>query len=89
MQQMIHLQFPSTLGLDFSGVVKQVGEDVSSDFNQGNEVCGQAGVPIGGSGAFSDVALTNATSIAHKPKTLGHIEAAALPLLVLALGRGL
>src|SRR5215204_1513203 len=34
MQQMIRLQFPSTLGLDFSGVIKQVGEDVSSDFSQ-------------------------------------------------------
>jgi alcohol dehydrogenase len=81
MQQMIHLQFPSTLGLDFSGVVKQVGEGVPSGFNQGNEVYGQAGVPIGGSGAFSDVAVATATSIANKPKTLGHIEAAALPLV--------
>ena len=81
MQQMIHLQFPSTLGLDFSVVIKEVGEDVSSDFNQGDEVYGQAGVPTGGSGAFSDVALTTATSIAHKPKTLDHIEAAALPLV--------
>jgi alcohol dehydrogenase len=81
MQQMIHLQFPSTLGLDFFGIVKQVGEDVSSDFNQGDGVYGQAGVPMGGSGSFSDVALANATSIAHKPKTLGHMEAAALPLV--------
>ena len=81
MQQMIHLQFPSTLGLDFSGVVKQVGEDVSSDFNRGDEVYGQAGVPTGGSGAFSDVALATATSIAHKPKTLDHKEAAGLPLV--------
>ena len=28
-QQMIHLQFPFTLGMDFSGVIKQVGEGVS------------------------------------------------------------
>ena len=55
MQQMIRLQFPSTLGLDFSGVIKQVGEDVSSDFSQGDEVYGQAGVPSGGSGAFSEM----------------------------------
>jgi alcohol dehydrogenase len=81
MQQMIHLQFPSTLGLDFSGVIKQVGEDVSSDFSQGDEVYGQAGVPSGGSGTFSEMSLASATSIAHKPKTLGHIEAAALPLV--------
>ena len=81
MQQMIHLQFPSTLGMDFSGVIKQVGEDVSSDFKQGDEVYGQAGVPSGGSGAFSELALANATSIAHKPKRLSHIQAAALPLV--------
>ena len=73
MQQMIRLQFPSTLGLDFSGVIKQVGEDVSSGFSQGDEIYGQAGVPSGGSGAFSEMALASATSIAHKPKTLGHI----------------
>jgi alcohol dehydrogenase len=81
MQQMIHLQFPSTLGMDFSGVIKQVGEDVSSDFKQGDEVYGQAGVPSGGSGAFSELALANATSIAHKPKRLTHTQAAALPLV--------
>src|SRR5207249_10035124 len=45
MQQMIPLQFPSTLGMDFSGVIKRVGERViSSDFKQGDEVYGQAGV---------------------------------------------
>jgi alcohol dehydrogenase len=81
MQQMIHLQFPSTLGLDFSGIVEQVGQDVTSDFKQGNEVYGQAGVPSGGSGAFSEFALANVTSIAHKPKRLSHEEAAALPLV--------
>lgn len=81
MQQMIHLQFPSTLGMDFSGVIKQVGEGVSSDFKQGDEVYGQAGVTSGGSGAFAELALTNVTSIAHKPKTLNHLEAAALPLV--------
>ena len=42
MQQMISLQFPSTLEMDFSGVIKQVGEGVSpSDFKQGDEVYGQ------------------------------------------------
>jgi NADPH:quinone reductase-like Zn-dependent oxidoreductase len=36
MQQVIPLQFPSTIEMDFSGVVKQVGEGNStSDFKQG------------------------------------------------------
>ena len=82
MQQMIPLQFPSTLGMDFSGVIKQVGEGVSpSDFKQDDEVYGQAGVTNGGSGAFAELALANAERIAHKPKRLSHVEAAALPLV--------
>jgi alcohol dehydrogenase len=82
MQQMISLQFPSTLGIDFSGIIKQVGEGVSpSDFKQGDEVYGQAGVISGGSGAFAEMALANTESIANKPKRLSHVEAAALPLV--------
>lgn len=81
MQQMIHLQFPSTLGMDFSGIIKQAGEEISSDFKQGDEVYGQAGIPSGGSGAFAEQALASVTSIANKPKTLDHSEAAALPLV--------
>ena len=82
MQQMIKLQFPSTLGMDFSGVIKQVGEKVtSSDFKQGDEVYGQAGVTNGGSGAFAELALANIEHIAHKPKRLNHLEAAAIPLV--------
>jgi alcohol dehydrogenase len=77
-QQMIPLQFPSTLGMDFSGIVKQVGEGVSpSEFKQGDEVYGQAGVVSGGSGAFAEMALANTESIAYKPNKLTHVEAAA------------
>ena len=66
--------------MDFSGVVKQVGEGVvPSEFKQGDEVYGQAGVVNGGSGAFAEMALANKESIAHKPKGLSHPESAALP----------
>jgi len=89
-QQMIQLQFPSTLGIDFSGVIKQAGEGVSnSDFKQGDEVYGQAGVTNGGSGAFSEMALAKTDSIANKPKRLSHIEAAALPLVGVSAWRAL
>jgi alcohol dehydrogenase len=77
-QQMMPLQFPSTLGWDFSGVIEKVGQGVS-DFNQGDEVYGQAPEPTGGSGAFAEIALANASSIAHKPKTLSLQQAAGLP----------
>ena len=89
-QQMIQLQFPSTMGMDFSGVVKQVGEGVfNSEFNQGDEVYGQAGVVNGGSGAFAEMALAKTESISNKPKRLSHAEAAALPLVGVSAWRAL
>ena len=79
MQKMIPLQFPSTMGMDFSGVIEKVGNSVP-DLKRGDEVYGQAGVVNGGSGAFAEMALAKGDSMAHKPKTLTHQEAAALPL---------
>jgi len=82
MQQLIPIPFPSTVGMDFSGVIKQLGEGAtSSDLKQGDEVYGQAGVANGGSGAFTELALVNVDHIAHKPKRLDHLLAAALPLV--------
>ncbi len=80
MQQMIPLQFPSPLGMDFSGIVEKVGQGVS-DFRQGDDVYGQASILSGGSGAFAEMALANANTIARKPKSLTHQEAAGLPLV--------
>ena len=78
-KQMAPLQFPATLGIDFSGAIEKVGEGVPSDLKQGDEVYGQAGVLMGGSGAFAEMALAKADIIAHKPITLSHEEAAGLP----------
>jgi alcohol dehydrogenase len=80
-KQMAPLQFPATLGMDFSGVIEKVGKAVSPDLKQGDEVYGQAGVLAGGSGAFAEMALAKADKIAHKPKTLTHEQAAGLPLV--------
>jgi NADPH:quinone reductase-like Zn-dependent oxidoreductase len=80
MQQMMPLQFPSPLGMDFSGVIEKVGQGVS-EFRQGDEVYGQASLMSGGSGAFAEMALANADTIAHKPESLSHPEAAGLPLV--------
>jgi len=80
MQEMIPLQFPSLLGMDFSGVIEKVGQGVL-EFRQGDEVYGQASIMSGGSGAFAEMALANADTIAYKPKRLSHLEAAGLPLV--------
>ena len=90
-QQMAPLQFPSTLGADFSGVIKQLGEGASnSGLKQGDEVYGQASAVFsGGSGAFAELALVDKDRIAHKPKTLNHIEAAGLPTVGVSAWQGL
>jgi alcohol dehydrogenase len=81
MQQMVPLQFPSTLGIDFSGIIERLGENISSEFKQGDEVYGQASVSNGGSGAYAELSLANKDTVEHKPKSVNHLEAAALPLV--------
>jgi alcohol dehydrogenase len=73
-------RFNSNFHQRFSGVIKQVGEGVSA-FKQGEEVYGQAAVSTGGSGAFAEIDLAKADTIAHKPRNLSHAESAALPLV--------
>src|SRR3712207_2522936 len=71
-KQMAPLQFPATLGMDFSGVIEKLGgESVSSssDLKQGDEVYGQAGVLAGGSGAFAEIALAKTDKIADRKST--------------------
>jgi alcohol dehydrogenase len=86
-KEMVPLQFPATLGSDFSGVIEKVGERLSStstsisDLKLGDEVYGHAGAFAGGSGAFAEMALAKADTIAHKPRTLDHKQAAGLPLV--------
>ena len=79
MKQMAPLQFPATLGGDFSGVVTEVGDGVSG-FEKGDEIYGQAGITRSGSGSFAEFATADVNTAAHKPKNLSHVEAAALPL---------
>ncbi|HYA83123.1 MAG TPA: NADP-dependent oxidoreductase [Candidatus Bathyarchaeia archaeon] len=52
-----------------------------NNVKQGKEVYGQASVVTGGSGAFAEMAVAKADSIADKPRNLSHTEAAALPLV--------
>jgi alcohol dehydrogenase len=83
LQQIMPIEFPATLGWDFSGIVEKIGAGVS-DIKQGEEVYGQSSVAIGGSGTFAEMALANADNIAQKPKTLSHEEAAGLPTVGVA-----
>ncbi len=79
MSKMISLQFPATLGGDFSGVVSETGSGVTT-VHKGEEVYGRASFLRGGSGSFAEYTLAKAASVAIKPKNLSHEEAAGLPL---------
>lgn len=86
--QIMPLLFPATLGGDFSGVIKEVGGGVSG-LNVDDEVYGQAGVLLGGSGSFAEYALAPAQNVARKPKNLKYTEAASLPLAGVSAVQGL
>ncbi len=79
MAKMSPLQFPATLGGDFSGIVEGVGAGVFA-FKKGDEVYGRDGSPVSGSGSFADFISVDAKVTSRKPKNVNHVEAAALPL---------
>lgn len=70
--------FPYQIGFDASGVVTQVGEQVTK-FKVGDEVF--ARLPEENRGAWSEYAKCTEYYVAHKPKSLSHGEAASLPLI--------
>ncbi|HEX7042656.1 MAG TPA: NADP-dependent oxidoreductase [Patescibacteria group bacterium] len=76
----VPLNFPVTLGGDFSGVVKEVGESVEN-FKVGDKVFGQAGVLNGGSGAMAEFALATSSKVISMPSNLDFPESASLPLV--------
>ncbi|MBI4287479.1 MAG: NADP-dependent oxidoreductase [Chloroflexi bacterium] len=78
LKQMLPLQFPATLGGDFSGVVAGV-LDGAAGFKEGDEAYGQASVLSGGS--FAEFTTADIKATARKPASIGHVEAAALPLV--------
>ncbi|MDE2026608.1 MAG: NADP-dependent oxidoreductase [Patescibacteria group bacterium] len=80
MQKMIPLQFPFTLGGDYSGKVIQVGDGVTN-FKVGDEVYGQAIILSGGSGSMAEVVAANAVNSALRPTSIHFLEAGALPLV--------
>lgn len=80
LKERIPLKFPVTIGGDFSGIVREVGKEVS-DFKVGDEVYGQALILNGGSGSLAEFTTMKTSSIARKPKNLNHVDAASLPLV--------
>ncbi|HEX7735135.1 MAG TPA: NADP-dependent oxidoreductase [Ktedonobacteraceae bacterium] len=73
------LQLPAIPGYDASGTIDAVGPGVTA-FARGDEVFYMADFLGNSHGTYAEYHVVNATLIAHKPKNLTHIEAAALPL---------
>ena len=80
LQQMLPIQMPAVQAGDFSGKVIKVGDKVK-DIKAGDEVYGQAGVLLGGTGSLAEIAAAPANNVAKKPAALSMTEAAALPLV--------
>ncbi|SHL97497.1 NAD(P)-dependent alcohol dehydrogenase [Roseibium suaedae] len=70
-------RFPRAMGTDFSGVVEAVGESVTH-LAAGDEVFGT--IDFKKSGAFAEMAVVDAATVARKPARLSFSEAASLPV---------
>lgn len=76
-REMTELNFPAILGGDVSGVVAEIGPDVTG-FEVGQEVYGLAGA-LSGHGSFAEFTSVVADQLASKPKSVDFLQAAALP----------
>jgi len=72
---------PVVLGNDFSGIVVEAPYE-SHPLQPGTEVYGMGMVPRM-SGAYAEYLTASALSVARKPPSLSHVEAAAVPLAAL------
>ncbi|MET0297070.1 MAG: NADP-dependent oxidoreductase [Microbacterium sp.] len=72
---------PSTLGFDFSGVVVRAPYE-SHPLQPGTPVFGMASFPRSG-GTYAEYAVVPSLSVARKPTSLSHVEAAGVPLAAL------
>jgi NADPH:quinone reductase-like Zn-dependent oxidoreductase len=72
------LKFPKILGMDLSGEISELGEDVTG-YSVGDKVYGQADFFSGG-GSIAEFTNAKLTSIAKMPSNLDYNEAASLPL---------
>jgi NADPH:quinone reductase-like Zn-dependent oxidoreductase len=73
-------KFPLVLGWDLSGVVEEVGPQVSQ-FKKGDEVYSLPDPTR--DGAYADYIVARESELALKPNSLHHIRAAAVPLAAL------
>ena len=71
-KEIFPLTFPATLGRDVSGIVEEAGDNVTQ-FKRGDEVYALV------SGGYAEYVVAKETAVAKKPRTLDHVQAAAVP----------
>jgi len=76
----LNLPFPIYLGSDCSGIVVDVGKDVSK-FKVGDEVYVRKGTKGGNNGTWAEYFLDEEEFFAIKPKNITFDEAASIPLV--------
>lgn len=79
---------PAILGMDFAGVVAELGAGVS-EFNVGDEVYGMAGGIGAVPGSLAQFAAVDAQLLARMPANISMRQAAALPLVFITAWEGL
>ena len=77
---------PLTLGNELSGIVEEVGKNVTK-FKKGDKIYSR--LPISKIGAFAEYVAVDANAISHMPKNLDFKEAVAVPLTGLTAYQGL
>lgn len=77
---------PFGVGWDISGVIEEAGP--GARYEVGDEVYGMPFFPRAATG-YAEYVATPSRQVARKPKSLNHIEAAALPLAALTAWQGL
>ena len=73
-KEVFPLAFPSTLGWDVSGTVEAAGDKVTQ-FKRGDEV-----YALVTGGGYAEYVAAKETVVARKPRTVDHVNAAAVPV---------
>jgi N-ethylmaleimide reductase len=77
LKDVVHMDFPFTVGLDFSGVVLELGEGVD-DFAVGDRVYG--GVHFDRCGTYAEIISVPADTVCKAPESIPLTTAAAVPV---------
>ncbi|MBU1439532.1 MAG: NADP-dependent oxidoreductase [Gammaproteobacteria bacterium] len=86
LKEMMPITFPFTMGFDVSGVVVEIGDQVSK-FKKGDEVFSR---PNGmQAGTIAEYAVIKEEELAIKPPNISHQEAASIPLVGLTAWQGM